>query len=168
MSMSLSFLFDTGSPCHRLQFWKDTCSYSKTRSHSRNQLPLPGQVTPIGDSRPTVHTVMALTCVHSAAWRKLLASPCEPFSSLRNDGQLYEQAECIHRTLPLPKAWHFICIKTFIYFQESQYVNESLFKNYIGENTPFFPYLFTHLLKFDSKKIIVLSPLTKSDIPPYP
>ena len=47
-------------------------------------------------------------------------------------------------------------------------MNESLFKNYIGENTPFFPYLFTHLLKFDSKKIIVLSPLTKSDIPPYP
>ena len=66
------------------------------------------------------------------------------------------------------QAWHFICIKTFIYFQECQYVNESLFKNYIGENPLLFPYLFTHLLKFDSKEIIVLSPLTKSDIPPYP
>ena len=68
----------------------------------------------------------------------------------------------------IDQAWHFICIKTVIYFQESQYVNESLFKNYIGENPLLFPYIFTHILKFDTKEIIVLSPLTKSDIPPYP
>lgn len=54
------------------QFWKDSCSYYRTRSHSRNRLLLPCRVIHVGDCRPS-------TCSHSHfahLWEGAGSPPC--------------------------------------------------------------------------------------------